>query len=680
MRLFGFLLVSALAAGATEQCEPDYINTLPAESSDRRAVLEDRLQQTPDDFTLNRLFLSASVYGRSPIRERYQRLFAAHPDSLDYQYLRARSLVGSNTKEALRIYGQILDKDPDYPWVHLSQLEIYRSPVFRDRQKLQASFSVMTRVCPAMFAPYGYLNEIPDNALAAHAAQFLRAMLRALQSPRQLAYYRNLWAVEFRLLPAAEHNQERKQIAEDLMQLLPFEHDPLIRPVIKNGAELDGDDALAKRMAAEPQADPIRLVNDASNAWFKKYPAPKNDDPPEKKQAYGADLLAKSDEWRKMAPKSVIGYYHRVKALTLVNASEREIAAAGEEMLAMLRGSDPSSSTWFVNLARVYVDNGILLDRVPGIVSEAIERLDDPEAVVEIDLSPDRALTAQNREMLVYYHDAALLVLAEADEKQGQRDKAHETLYQATEYLASKAPSPTETNEMVLFWYKRARYENLRTQAEMAEREGRKLDALNGYRETLSVLALGQQKELMARQRKLWQELGGSDEGWQQWMDQALAATPKTARTRVRDRPEYSAENRKLPPLLAQDTEGRQWTLDRLAGKTTIAVVWATWCVPCRAELPYFAKLADRLKNSDLALAIAFNTDDNIALAESFAKSHGYTFPVLGAKQYAEDLMPLMSIPRTWISRNGVIAEEHIGFGDDGDKWVEQLLSQLKEP
>jgi hypothetical protein len=119
-------------------------------------------------------------------------------------------LVGSNTKEALRIYGQILDKDPDYPWVHLSQLEIYRSPVFRDRQKLQASFSVMTRVCPAMFAPYGYLNEVPDNDLAARAAQKLRAMLRALQAPRQMAYYSNLWAVEFRLLPAAEHNQERK--------------------------------------------------------------------------------------------------------------------------------------------------------------------------------------------------------------------------------------------------------------------------------------------------------------------------------------------------------------------------------------------------------------------------------------------------------------------------------------
>jgi hypothetical protein len=52
---------------------------------------------------------------------------------------------------------------------------------------------------------------------------------------------------------------------------------------------------------------------------------------------------------------------------------------------------------------------------------------------------------------------------------------------------------------------------------------------------------------------------------------------------------------------------------------------------------------------------------------------------VLEAKQYAEDLMPLMSIPRTWIIKNGVIAEEYRGFGDDGDKWVEQMLSQLKE-
>ncbi|MGD0131239.1 MAG: hypothetical protein ABSE57_04295 [Bryobacteraceae bacterium] len=58
------------------------------------------------------------------------------------------------------------------------------------------------------------------------------------------------------------------------------------------------------------------------------------------------------------------------------------------------------------------------------------------------------------------------------------------------------------------------------------------------------------------------------------------------------------------------------------------------------------------------ALAISFNTDDKIALAESFAKSHGYTFPVLGTKQYAEDLMPLMAIPRTWIIKNGVIAAE----------------------
>ncbi len=191
-------------------------------------------------------------------------------------------------------------------------------------------------------------------------------------------------------------------------------------------------------------------------------------------------------------------------------------------------------------------------------------------------------------------------------------------------------------------------------------------------------LGEGSLSDVFSRQRKLWQELGGSDEGWQQWIDAATAASAKVTSPRPVEQPEYSAENRKLPPLLATDIDGHRWTLDRFAGKTTIAVVWATWCAPCRTELPYFAKLADKLKNSDVALAISFNTDDNIAIAESFVKSHRYTFPVLSAKQYAEDLMPLMAIPRTWIIRNGVIAEEHRGFGGDGDKWVEEMLSRVK--
>jgi thiol-disulfide isomerase/thioredoxin len=274
--------------------------------------------------------------------------------------------------------------------------------------------------------------------------------------------------------------------------------------------------------------------------------------------------------------------------------------------------------------------------------------------------------------MIANQHVDALDVLAECYEARGERDRAHTILWQASDYLASKAPARDETNKQVLNWYTLSRYFLLRVTAELAEREGRKLDALNGYREALAVRPIGRE-EMLGRQRKLWQQLGGTNEGWQQWTNPVAVAAVSKAEPADGSRP-----NRSLPPLAVKDLQGSSWTLDRLAAKTTIAIVWATWCEPCRAELPYFAKLAERVKGRDDVLAVSFNIDDNIALAADFARSKGYTFPVLAARQYAEGLMPVFAVPRTWIIRNGEIAREYQGFGKDGDKWVEEMLAALQ--
>ena len=679
MRVFLVLFLGVPVAFAADRCSPpldlaEFVNSLLSGNDARRAAIEERLKQTPVDVTLHRLSLDSSVYERKPVRERYQRLLESHPDSLDYEYLQARSLVGSDTRQALRIYARILEKDPDFPWVHLSQLEIFRAEAFRDRAKLAASFSVIQRVCPSSFQPYSYLNEIEDNDTVARAATTLRALLKDANGARELRLFATLWAVEFRVRPPAEHEKERKQVAEDLKRLLPFEDDPRIRAAIENGAKLTRDDALAQRLAGGRKPDPQSSVMDQSNAWLQGHPRPKAADSPEARHAYGKILLAKAEEWRKIAPGDVIGNFNRVQALTFLDASPEEIGLAGDDILALVRRKDGITASWIVSLARVYLDGGVLLDRVQALCSEALSRLDDPEAVIEIDLAPSPRMTAGNRQHLARMHVEALLVLAQTYEKQGDRNKAHATLWQASDYLASKAPAPGETNRQVLNWHTMARYSILRASAEMAEREGRKLDALNGYRETLAVRSIGRE-ELSARQRKLWKELGGTGEGWQQWTNPVSEASPKSA-TSVRQ--EGSVEKRKLPPLMARDIDGNQWTLDRFAGKTTIAVVWATWCEPCRAELPYFAKLAERVKGRDDVLAISFNTDDNIAVAKAFAKSQGYMFPVLSAKQYAEDLMPMFSIPRTWIVKNGVIEKEYQGFAADGDKWVAEILAQLQ--
>ena len=679
MRVPAILFVGVTVACAADRCSPplelaEFVQSLPSDYAAKRAAIEERLQQSPGDVYLHRMFVDSSVYERKPIRERYQQLLESHPGNPDYQYLHARSLVGSDTRQALRVYAQILEKDPAYPWVHLSQLEIYRAEAFRDRAKLAASFSAIQRVCPSLLQPYRYLTEIADDDTAARAATKLRALLKEANGARELRLFATLWAVEFRVRPPAEHGEERKQVAEDLKRLLPFEDDPGIRAAIETGAKLTGDSALAKRLAAERKPDPESVVMDQSNAWLREHPRPKPDDSPEARHAYGKDLLARAEEWRQIAPGFILGYFYRVQALTFLDTPTDEIGRAGDDLLALLRRKDNLMATWIVSLARVYLEGGMLLDRVHELCAEALTRLDDPEAVIEIDLAPSPRLTAGNRQELVNSHVDALLVVARTYEKQGDRDKAHMALWQASDYLASKASAAGGTDQQVLNQHSLARYRILRASAEMAEREGRKLDALNGYRETLLVRPIARE-ELLERQRKLWKELSGTDEGWQLWANPVSKGAPTTAPPA---HPEGSAEKRILPPLSARDIDGNQWTLDRFAGKTTIAVVWATWCEPCRAELPYFAKLAQRLKDRDDVLVISFNTDENIAVAQAFAKSQAYTFPVLWAKQYAEDLIPEFTIPRTWVIKNGVIAKEYRGFAGDGDKWVEEILSGLQ--
>jgi hypothetical protein len=94
--------------------------------------------------------------------------------------------------------------------------------------------------------------------------------------------------------------------------------------------------------------------------------------------------------------------------------------------------------------------------------------------------------------------------------------------------------------------------------------------------------------------------------------------------------------------------------------------------------LPFFAKLAERLKDRSDVQVVSFDTDENPAGVKPFLDNHGYTFPVLLAKNFAEDLMPYFSIPRTWIIRDGAIVQESEGFGGDGDKWVERVAALLK--
>ncbi|MGH8616867.1 MAG: TlpA family protein disulfide reductase [Burkholderiales bacterium] len=90
------------------------------------------------------------------------------------------------------------------------------------------------------------------------------------------------------------------------------------------------------------------------------------------------------------------------------------------------------------------------------------------------------------------------------------------------------------------------------------------------------------------------------------------------------------ATNPALPPLELKDTKGRAHRLADYRGKVVLVNFWATWCEPCRAEMPSMQKLKDRMDKAGAPFVIlAVNYSESSARVESFLQTMPLGFPVL---------------------------------------------------
>jgi thiol-disulfide isomerase/thioredoxin len=89
-----------------------------------------------------------------------------------------------------------------------------------------------------------------------------------------------------------------------------------------------------------------------------------------------------------------------------------------------------------------------------------------------------------------------------------------------------------------------------------------------------------------------------------------------------------SAWQGSTPPLQALDTSGKTWQLDALKGRAVLINFWASWCEPCRAEMPTLQQVAD-LYGPDKLLVLALNFKEHPNRAVQFAAQTGLSLPVL---------------------------------------------------
>jgi thiol-disulfide isomerase/thioredoxin len=116
------------------------------------------------------------------------------------------------------------------------------------------------------------------------------------------------------------------------------------------------------------------------------------------------------------------------------------------------------------------------------------------------------------------------------------------------------------------------------------------------------------------------------------------------------------------PNFVLQDAEGRVWELSSLKGKVVFVNFWATWCKPCRDEMPSMEALNKAMAGKPFQmLSIVFN--DDLDMANSFAKRLGATFPVLGnpSEELTQAYM-ITGVPETFlIDPQGILRNKLIG-------------------
>ena len=130
------------------------------------------------------------------------------------------------------------------------------------------------------------------------------------------------------------------------------------------------------------------------------------------------------------------------------------------------------------------------------------------------------------------------------------------------------------------------------------------------------------------------------------------------------------------------DREGKEVALSDFAGKPVIVNFWATWCGPCKEELPYFeaaySEYGEQIQFLMVDLTDGYSeTPEN---AVSFAEEHGYHFPIYfdtaseGSYAYGVSAIPFTLA----ITADGRIAASHVGAMSQTElqALVELLLNQ----
>ena len=131
------------------------------------------------------------------------------------------------------------------------------------------------------------------------------------------------------------------------------------------------------------------------------------------------------------------------------------------------------------------------------------------------------------------------------------------------------------------------------------------------------------------------------------------------------------------PDFILTDLQGHTVKLSDLRGKAVVLNFWATWCPPCKEEIPWFVDLQKRYGSQGLqVIGISMDDGDQKEVAK-FAAENGMNYPVLiGKETVAQQYGGIDYLPTTfYIDRNGVVVTRV--FGEPARGELEQNVKRV---
>jgi thiol-disulfide isomerase/thioredoxin len=626
-------------------------------------ILEDGLTQYPNDYFLLQARMHAE-HGRDAQIQWAQSLQKRDSSQPIYDLLYATAMEGKDTPLAIKTLEALKIRHAEIAPTYLELAYIARYGKFEDRPRLGQELDGFLKLCPATLDAntLGFLLQYGTREQIGRTAPVLRKRLQQETDPLLSPTWEALWTLEFKAVLPVEQGSVRERIAQDVAG---FEKSPDGRELdrltmLRTGYEKLNDQAAREKIGDEilnrypASAEASRVLGER---WAKQYP--KAPDDANQAQAFYRGEFDTAEAWHKRWPDNSAILYMKFRALTqLKDTSAKQIVNAAHDLLAAYRDPQNYSSSLAFGIARAFVKHKTQLEQVPALVdagyattwaslkplAEDDRRKPDPRSAIVDQIS---YLALSRADILLDYYE-----LTKQAGKVRELDQ---------ELASLKVTPPRES------WL-------LATRARAAELTGRKLDSLVLYRAAIAARTdpPDQDDNTEKNLQRLWKELGGSPPAYDQFLDTAKLAKSASAEG------DWARPANPLPEFSLSDLEGKTWKLSDLSGKAFLINIWATWCGPCREELPEVQKLYEKLKDRKDVAVLTLNVDDDVSKVAPYMQNNKYTFPVLlSARDVALTISP-SAYPQNWIvNSKGKVEWVRLGF--NSTQWQETMNTKLQD-